>query len=284
VLFPPLSLNWGGMRVDLHIHTTTSDGAWTPEAVVRGAAQGGLDVIAITDHDTISGFAEAAAAGHDQRVQVIPGIEVSSTHEGRDIHILGYFVGPESDAMVEHGRRAVNRRVERMREMIEKLCLDGIEVTFDQVLEAAGPNHVAIGRPHLARALMSAGHVSSVPEAFNSLIGDDSRAFVPTLLSTPMDAVAVVLEAGGIPVWAHPPGDIVDALLPKLIRSGLRGLEVFRPSHKRHDVLRYEKICRTAGLLMSGGSDWHTPDAGRALGDFYVEGLEIEALLAAGGL
>lgn len=241
-------------------------------------------MIAITDHDTIAGFAEAAAAGHDLRVQVIPGIEVSSTHEGRDIHILGYFVDPDSNAMVEHGRRAGDRRAERMREMIALLSADGIEVTLDHVLEAAGPNHVNLGRPHLARALVGLGHVSSVPEAFNSLIGDDSPAFVPTLLATPTDAVEVILKAGGIPVWAHPPGDMVDALLPMLIRSGLRGIEVFRPSHKRHDVLRYEKICRTAGLLMSGGSDWHTPDAGRTLGGFYVEGREVEELLASGGL
>ena len=272
------------MKLDLHIHTTASDGAWSPEAVVRGAARGGLDVIAVADHDTTAAFATAAAVGAEVRVQVIPALEVSSTHEGRDVHVLGYFVDPEAPGVIAHRGRATSRRDERMREMIEKLVASGIEITFAQVEAAAGPDRVTIGRPHLARALVAAGHVASVPGAFNTLIGDDSDAFVPTHLLTPVDAVELIVDAKGLPIWAHPPGDLVDPLLPELVRAGLRGLEVYRPTRKRHDTLRYERICRTSGLLMSGGSDWHTPDAGTALGDFFVEATEVEKLLEEGGL
>ncbi len=272
------------MKLDLHIHTTASDGMWSPEAVVRGAAKGGLDVIAVSDHDTTAAFSTASAIGAEVRVQVIPALEVSSTHNGRDVHVLGYFVDPESSAMTAHGTRAGARRDERMREMVERLNASGIEITFEQVETEAGPDRVNIGRPHLARALVTAGHVTSIYGAFDTLIGDGSEAFVPTDLLTPVDAVELILEAGGIPIWAHPPGDLVDPLLPVLVGAGLRGLEVYRPSHKRHDMLRYERICRTSGLLMSGGSDWHTPDAGSALGDFFVEATEVEKLLAEGGL
>jgi predicted metal-dependent phosphoesterase TrpH len=187
-------------------------------------------------------------------------------------------------AMTTHSARAIGRRDERMREMVDRLTASGIDVTFEQVEAEAGPDRVAIGRPHLARALVAAGYATSVHEAFNTLIGDHSDAFVSTCLFTPVDAVELILEADGVPIWAHPPGDLVEPLLPELVRAGLRGLEVYRPSHKRHDMLRYERICRTSGLLMSGGSDWHTPDAGSALGDFFVEAAEVEKLLVEGGM
>ena len=272
------------MRLDLHVHSTASDGSWSPEAVVRGAAAGGLDVVAITDHDTAAAFATAAPVGRDVNVQVIPAIEVSSTHAGRDVHVLGYFVDPESDAIRAHAARATGRREERMREMLVRLEKDGIGVAYEAVEEAAGPDRVVIGRPHLARALVAMGHATSVEDAFDRLIGDDKPAFVPTRLLTPVEAVEVILEGRGVPIWAHPPGDMVDGLLSALLEAGLRGLEVYRPRNARSDVLRYEGICRSRGLLMSGGSDWHSPDAGAALGDFFVTGDEVEGLLAAGGM
>lgn len=273
------------MRLDLHIHTTASDGAWPPEKVVERAAAGGLDVIAVADHDTTTAVAAARAAGQEDRVQVIPALEVSSTWQGRDIHVLGYFVDPEHPALVAHGERASRIREERMKEMIDLLeKKEDVEVTFDEVEEAAGPERFNIGRPHLAKALVARGHASSVIEAFNALIGDHRPSFVPTELMGPEEAVQMIIEAGGVPVWAHPPGDALDDLLPDLVNAGLRGLEVYRPASSRHDVLRLERICRTSGLLMSGGSDWHTPDSGRVLGDFYVTGDEVGKLLAAGGL
>jgi predicted metal-dependent phosphoesterase TrpH len=255
-----------------------------PEAVVRAAAEGGLDVVALADHDTVAGFPGAEAAGREVDVQVLPAIEVSSTHEGRDVHILGYFVDPDAPPLQAYAAKAVNRRSARMREMLSRLAEQGIGIKYEAVERAAGPQRVVIGRPHLAKALVEAGHASSVPDAFNRLIGDQHRAFVPTQLLTPTEAVELVLASGGVPVWAHPPGDLLDRLLSELVKAGLRGLEVYRPRHARSDVLRYERFCATAGLVATGGSDWHGPDGGTALGDFFVTADEVAALLALGGL
>ena len=272
------------MKLDLHVHTTASDGAWSPEAVVRGALEGGLDVIAVTDHDTAAAYRPAAAASEGLPLEVIAGIEVSSTFQGQDIHVLGYFVDPASDAIAGHGARAGRRREERMREMIQRLRDQDVNVSFEEVEAAAGPDRVVIGRPHLAQALVEGGHATSVYDAFGRLIGDDCAAFVPTHLLEPMEAVEVILAGGGVPIWAHPPGDLVDTLLPPMLEAGLRGLEVYRPRNRRADTLRLEAICKGRGLLLTGGSDWHSPDGGSALGDFFVTADEVEGLLAAGGM
>ncbi len=272
------------MKLDLHVHTTASDGAWSPERVVAAAGRGGLDVIAIADHDTTAGVEAARTAGAGCDVQVIPAIEMSSTWDGREIHILGYFVDPDASPLRAHTERAFGVREGRMHRMVERLAEQGIRVSFEDVEAAAGPDRVNIGRPHLAKALVAAGHASSVPDAFNTLIGDRHAAFVATELADPEQAIKVVLGSGGLPFWAHPPGDMVDSLLPQMVRAGLRGIEVYRPSHGRSTVLRLGGICRTSGLLMSGGSDWHTPDSGNALGDFHVTSDEVEGLLSAGGM
>jgi predicted metal-dependent phosphoesterase TrpH len=272
------------MRLDLHMHTTASDGAWSPAAVVESAAAGGLDVIAITDHDTTAAVSAAERAAAELNLEVISGVELSSTHEGRDVHILGYFVDTAEERLVAHAKRAERRREERMQEMVDRLQKQGIEVSYADVERAAGEDRVVIGRPHLASALVTGGYANSVYDAFDRLIGDNHPAFVPTHLVEPAGAVEVVLAAGGIPVWAHPPGDLVDPLLPGLKAAGLQGLEVYRPRHKRSEVLRLESICKSTGLLMTGGSDWHTPDAGASLGDFYVSSDEVERFLSAGGM
>ncbi len=272
------------MHLDLHIHTTSSDGAWSAADVVSGAAQGGLDVIAIADHDTTAAVSTAQQAGRAQNVQVIPALEVSSTHERRDVHVLGYFVDTESPALVRHRAQAFRMREDRMKEMIDRLSAEGVDVTFEEVEQEAGPDRVNIGRPHLAKALVTRGHATSVPGAFDALIGDHRPAFVPTDLLSPREAVELIIAGEGIPVWAHPPADLLDALLPRMMAAGLGGLEVYRPTHRSADVLRLEKLTRANGLFRSGGSDWHTPDAGKALGDFFVTADEVEDLLAAGGM
>jgi predicted metal-dependent phosphoesterase TrpH len=272
------------LRLDLHVHSAASDGALAPEAVVRAAARGGLDVIALTDHDTTAGYAAALAAGLELDVQVVPALEVSSTYRDQEVHVLGYFVDPDAPVLRAHAEHARDRREARMREMLARLALRGIRVGYGEVVEAAGGGRAVIGRPHLAKALVARGLASSVEDAFDRLIGDESDAFVPTQLLGPAEAVGVVLEAGGIPVWAHPPGELLDELLPVLVQAGLRGLEVYRPKHQRTDVLRLEEICRRRGLLASGGSDWHRPEGGTSLGDFFVTADEVEALLAEGGI
>lgn len=272
------------MKLDLHIHTNASDGAWPPREVVAAAASGGLHVIAVADHDTTAAVAVARAAGRERDVQVIPALEMSSTWEDREIHILGYYVDPEDAGLREHARRAATLREARMREMVSRLSARGVEVPFGEVVEAAGPEAGALSRPHLAKVLVAHGFASSVADAFNSLIGDQHAAFVPTRLQPPEAAIERILAAGGLPVWAHPPGDLVDSLLGTLRGAGLEGLEVYRPNHRRNDVLRLEEVCRTTGLVATGGSDWHTPDGGTRLGDFFVLAEEVRSFLDAGGM
>ena len=271
------------MRLDLHIHSTASDGTWTPAAVARAAA-GRLDVIALTDHDTLAGVEPACIAASGLRLQVIPAVELSSTDRGREIHILGYFVDPSAPALREHQARAIAARERRMQEMIGRLRARGVVVEMEVVMDVAGPDLSSLGRPHLARALVNAGHARSVSDAFDRWIGDAQHAFVPVALLDPAAAVQVVRSAGGIPVWAHPPEHLLDGLLPALVRAGLSGLEVYRPRMAPDQIARLERTARTAGLLVTGGSDWHTPEAGSQLGDFHVTADELASFLEAGGM
>lgn len=271
------------MRLDLHIHTTASDGAWSPSAVARAAA-GRLDVIAVTDHDTTAGVATAFAAADGLPLQVIPGTELSSTYRGKDIHVLGYFVDPDAKALREHAARAEIGRERRMEEMIGRLRDQGVHVQMEAVVAVAGPERGSIGRPHLAKVLVEAGHATSISDAFDRWIGDAHPAFVPTALLDPAGAVDVVKAAGGIPVWAHPPVDVLDALLPGLVRAGLRGLEVYRPRVDPEQMGRLERTARSAGLVVTGGSDWHSPNAGSELGDFHVTSDELARFLEEGGM
>lgn len=272
------------MRLDLHVHSTASDGAFTPVEVVAAAVAGGIDVLALTDHDTTAGFKAAEEAAEGRPLQVVPAIEASSTLEGRELHFLGYFVDPVSPELVAHEGRAIHLRQDRIARMVTRLRNDGVHVDFSAVLEEAGPEGAALGRPHLARALVSAGHVSSVPEAFDRLIGDSHPAFIPTELLTPAEAIELILRAGGIPIWAHPPGDAVEPMLADFVDSGLKGLEVYRPRAHASRVARLESFARRHGLVMTGGSDWHTPDSGSVLGDFTVDGDEVRAFLELAGM
>lgn len=271
------------MRIDLHIHTTASDGAWSPRKVVREAGRGGLDLIAIADHDTTQGFAAAERVGVEERVQVVPAMEISATYGRTDVHILGYFIDPEAPAVRRHAAEAGTSRDRRMREMVGRLRGEGVAIGLEEVLGVAGPDRVSVGRPHLARALVNTGAAVSVQDAFDRYIGDGCPSYVPVDVTSPQAAVRLVLEAGGVPVWAHPPSSHVDGLLAPLMGAGLRGLEVYRPSHSPAKILRLEELCRAHDLIMSGGSDWHTPETGAKLGDFYVDAFEIEPLLEAGG-
>jgi predicted metal-dependent phosphoesterase TrpH len=168
--------------------------------------------------------------------------------------------------------------------MIQRLGDHGIEVAIEAVFAAAGPDGTSLSRPHLARALVGAGHVTTVPEAFDRFIGDRHPAFLPTSLLSPEGAIQLILDAGGIPVWAHPPEDRVESLLPRFVQAGLRGLEVYRPRHPARYTLRLEGLCRAWKLSMGGGSDWHGPDRGVELGDFFVSAEEVSALLEEGGM
>ena len=272
------------MKLDLHVHSTASDGVCSPENVVERAVAGGLDAIALADHDTVAGVEQARRAARGRPIDVIAGAELSSTFRGEDVHVLGYFLDVESPALAAQHRRGLERRAARMKEMRERLAAQGVTVTRRQVDAQRGSTDVAPARPHLARALVEAGHAASVRDAFARLIGDRCPAYVPTEVATPEEVIGVILAAGGIPVWAHPPASLLEELLPRLLDVGLRGLEVYRPPGRSASPATLRKIARREGLLATGGSDWHGPAGGFELGDFFVTADEVASFLEAGGM
>jgi predicted metal-dependent phosphoesterase TrpH len=277
------------MRLDLHVHSTASDGRVSPGDVVRRAVSGGLDVIALADHDTTAGIEEARATAEvlartgGRSVEVVSAIEVSTTGHGEELHFLGYFVDPSHPSITSHAVRAKSVRSERMKEMIRRLDAQGVPVTFEEVLSAAGPDRQALARPHLARALVDGGHAASTVEAFDRFIGNAQEAFVPTGLLSPTRGIELIVGAGGIPVWAHPPHWMLDELIDPFLEAGLRGLEIYRPKNSASLIMKLESAARSRGLLVTGGSDWHGPDSGN-LGDFWVTSEEVSGLLEAGGI
>ncbi len=269
------------MRIDLHMHSTASDGRMSPREVVERAVAGGLDVIALTDHDNARGVrsAQEAAAG---RIRVIPGVELSSRWQGQSIHVLGYFVDPEAAPLTGHYRLLRERRRDRMAAMVARLCATGVRVTMREVDAQRHDHRVPHTRPHLARALVAAGHAKSSGEAFDRYIGNDSPGHILVESPTPEEVIGTVLAAGGVPVWAHPPVALLDELLPPMVDAGLKGLEVYRswPTEVRDLVLAE---ARRWGLLKTGGSDWHGRRSDPPLGTFAVSKDALSEFLALAG-
>lgn len=270
------------MKIDLHLHSTASDGALAPADLMARARAGGLDLVALADHDTVAGVAEALeAAGEAPRV--VPAVEISAVHRNRDLHILGYGIDADAPAIVAYGERARVARAERIREMIGRLSELDVAVEFDAVLEEAGPDSRSLARPHLARALWSAGHVGSVGEAFDRFIGDEGPAFVPTELVDVPQAIELIHAAGGVAVWAHPPLPLLGTALNEFAAAGLDGLEVYRPRLPEQDTNRVRNKARQHRLLVTGGSDWHGDWHGE-LGSFHLHRQQVEAFLDRLGL
>jgi hypothetical protein len=266
-------------QVDLHTHTNASDGVLSPAQLVERAARLALRVIAITDHDSTDGVAEAVAAGLMLDVDVIPGVEINTDVPGTEVHVLGYLVDTTDPAFGSELARLRDGRIGRARRMAEKLAEMGAPVGFERILAIAGDG--AVGRPHVAQALLEAGHVASREEAFEKYIGRNSPAYVERAEFTPAQACRLIRRAGGVPVLAHPvyfdrfgairaPFDL-DAMLPEMIEAGLMGLEVYYP---RYDAVTTEYLMATARrhrLLATGGTDFHGPRADYPdLGGVYV--------------
>jgi predicted metal-dependent phosphoesterase TrpH len=243
-----------GKRVDLHSHTNASDGEHSPEELVALARQRGLTVLALTDHDTTAGIERAlAAADQSGDIELIPGVELSTDVPGHEIHILGYFVNwrdPEFQAMINKFR---DGRVGRAEKIVAKLAELGAPISFSRVQEIAGDG--AIGRPHIAQALVEAGHVPTMQAAFDRFLANDKPAYVEHYSLPPADAVKLILSAGGVPVLAHPRG--VEQYVPDLVKSGLLGLECYYPEYDEREQRALVDMARQYGLVATGGSDFH---------------------------
>jgi predicted metal-dependent phosphoesterase TrpH len=254
--------------VDLQVHTTASDGALAPAAVVEAAAAAQLYAIAITDHDTVDGLAEAAEAGARLGVRIVPGVELSSHFEDEELHLLGLHLA-NRDAMRDALADLQEQRVVRAQRIVETLNAHGIPVTMDAVLREAGDG--AVGRPHIARAMLAGGWVREFREAFDKWIGWGRPAYMAKDRFDVADAIALVHKAGGLAVWAHPGELATPARIDRLAKLGLDAVEVLHPSHPPYLVQRLVDHTEKAGLLPSGGSDWHgTQEGPRKLGGQLV--------------
>jgi 3',5'-nucleoside bisphosphate phosphatase len=254
--------------VDLHTHSTASDGARTPRDVAIAARAAGLAAFALTDHDTVAGLPDARAAGVEIGIRVVNGVELSAVEGPLETHILGLHL---SD-MSELERRLVllrEMRVNRAVRIVERLNALGVHVTFDAVLqEAAGG---AVGRPHVARAIIAGGWVADLREAFDRYLGNGRQAFVPKDNLAIAEAIRVIHGAGGVAVLAHPGQLGTRERIAPLVSLGLDGIEVLHPSHSWDDSQRLDALATEFDLVRSGGSDWHgAPDGSRTLGMMRV--------------
>ncbi|HEX9268249.1 MAG TPA: PHP domain-containing protein [Candidatus Limnocylindria bacterium] len=269
-----------GFPIDLHTHSLRSDGAYSPEALVARAAQRGVHVQALSDHDTLSGVAEAMAAGSRLGVRIIPATELNTESEWGDVHILGYFLDPADAALEDRLRWLREHRGRRIELMVEKLNALGYAVSLERVLEIAQGG--SLGRPHLAQALFEAGHVPTYDAAFDTLINKSSPAYVSRVGLTPVEAVRLVVEHGGVPSLAHP-GTAFDLpmLVPLLVAAGLAGIEAYYGVHSPSDTAAFLRLAITHGLVPTGGSDFHgRGEHGAELGGLFVPPESIGALEA----
>lgn len=243
------------MRIDLHTHTTASDGLLDAPSLIAEAAARGVGLLAVTDHDTTASVEAAGGAGRDAGIEVWPAVELSCDVETGEVHILGYFIDPSLDWFQVLLERLREGRVHRAERMVERLTRLGAPVDFARVASFAAGG--AIGRPHVARAMVEAGWVRDVPEAFERFIGRGGPAYVERLKVTPAESVAVIRAAGGLAVLAHPGWAQNDGLIPDLVAGGLDGIEVYYPDHSPVVVERYAAVARQYGLLVTGGTDFH---------------------------
>jgi len=253
--------------IDLHLHTTASDGLLTPEALVARVAAAGITVMAVTDHDTVAGLDRAQAAASARGIRLIPGIEITAVENGRDVHVLGYFFDRAHRPLADFldGQRADRRR--RLQAMAARLAALGMPIDIDEVLARHAAH--AVGRPAIAKALVRGGHVATIAEAFDRYLGTDGAAFVPRQGTAVAGVVAVIREAGGLASLAHP-GLLRDpALLEQLVAAGAAApdaIEVFHSDHDEVVTARLLALADARGLLVTGGSDFHGDAAGRAVG------------------
>ncbi len=264
-------------KIDLHTHTNHSDGYYSPIELVQKVKKAGLDIISITDHDNLSGIYEAASIGKDLGIEVIPGLEVSSDIADREVHILGYFVDPDNRELERYLKFFREERLKRAIRIVNKLKLLGFSISIEDVLEQS--QNSAIGRPHIAQAMLEKGLISNYYEAFNKHIGNNCPAYEKKVHISPQSVVKIISDAGGLSFIAHP-GNMPEILLKELIEEGIDGIEVIHPSHNAHQVKFYKGIVNEYFLLESGGSDFHggKREDESNLGKYYISSISLEAM------
>jgi predicted metal-dependent phosphoesterase TrpH len=247
-------------RYDLHTHSTCSDGTQTIAENVALALERGLDGVAITDHDTTDGYAEAYAAADRTHLTIVPGIEFSAEHEGASLHVLAYWVDPDNPNLRAELKRLTDTRFRRGEMMVEKLQELGYEISFERVREIAGDELIA--RPHVAQAMVEAGIVPTEKQAFDAFISDGGAAYVPKHALDPKDSLRLIGEAGGACVLAHPGmwkgnGSVPDELIESMAEGGMAGLEVDHPDHDTGQRAHYRSLAERLDLVPTGASDCH---------------------------
>lgn len=241
--------------LELHCHTTYSDGSLTPAELITAAVGAGVRALAITDHDTLSGWDEALTAAKPHQLEIVPGLELSTVYNNRSLHVLGFY--PDADKLRSPLNERIAGRHRRARQMVENLAELGYPIELPLIEVGMAP-----GRPHIAAALVRAGYVQSAREAFDRWLGDDGPAYVHYEKFSTAEGIELLLSCGAVPVWAHPylfRGGAVEEVLKELIDAGLMGVEVYHPSHSPSQISNLERLCAEYGLLMTGGSDYHGP-------------------------
>lgn len=251
------------MKVDLHLHTNHSDGNWSPSELVAHAVKIGMSVIAVTDHDTVSGIDEAIEAARPHAIEIIPGVEINSVwmdQSGRpqDIHILGYFIDKTDPALQLLFEKQSAARYRQVEELVRGLKEGGLNITLESVLQRAAGSPV--GKVHVTQAIVAAGGAADVTEAYNKYYDRNSKYFVPRKSATPLEAIQAIRDAGGIPVIAHPgwSADLTTLIL-ELARNGLGGIEAYHRVHDSNSIEQYLGLADDLNLIVTGGSDDHGP-------------------------
>jgi predicted metal-dependent phosphoesterase TrpH len=272
--------------IDLHLHTTASDGQWTPDELVRRAAAVGITTLAVTDHDTVAALPAAQAEADRCGVRVVPGVEITAVLDGRDVHILGYFFDPDSPGLTRFLSAQRQDRVRRVREIAARLAAAACPIDPDEVLaRAAAEGCRSVGRPQVSDALVRAGYVLDRREAFDRWLAVGRPGYVPRQGAAPSEVIALITELGGVTSLAHPGLLQRDDLIPALVTSGLAALEAYHCDHDTRTTARYCALARELDLAVSGGSDFHGVGLHRpdALGLVGLSAEEFEALQARPG-
>jgi predicted metal-dependent phosphoesterase TrpH len=269
------------MSIDLHTHSTASDGTESPAQVVGSAAEAGLDVVALTDHDTTSGWDEAAASARRHGIALVRGIEISCQHEGISIHLLGYLQDPASPGLLAELDRSRESRQTRAQRIVERLSVD-VPLHWDDVLARIEPG-ATIGRPHIADAMVDKRIVATRKEAFDTYLGDGSPYYVSHYAPDPVRAVRLLGEAGGVAVMAHPFASIrgavvADAVIEAMADAGMAGLEVHHPDHTAAQVRHGTDLAASLGLFVTGSSDYHGDGKPNRLGDCTTDPVVLQQI------